>query len=240
VQVASLGVDLANKKCAWEDFWAAAPPRPASAAYAGHATRVLLHELPRSIHDRHERCQMARNEGLLQSRCKLALACIVCRSTASNVMKTLASWAPAPNLTVTAIESGDPDWIVFAERLSTLATPFAPRTARLAGNVRLFGHSVGGRASERLMARLGMPVSDTTILRSVKECIGVLMGWTPPSSGVQHLHFGTSMPSGGLPTVYQGLFSVAREGLKVVPVFNMAQATLRRRSAIDRRARPWL
>ena len=48
-------------------------------------------------------------------------------------------------------------------------------------------------------------------------------------------------PSGGdLPTVYQGLFSVAREGLKVVPVFNMAQATLRRRSAIDRKARPWL
>ena len=185
-------------------------------------------------------CQVPFWRGLLQSRCKLALACIVCRSTASNVMKTLASWAPAPNLTVTAIESGDPDWIVFAERLSTLATPFAPRTARLAGNVRLFGHSVGGRASERLMARLGMPVSDTTILRSVKECIGVLMGWTPPSSGVQHLHFGTSMPSGGLPTVYQGLFSVAREGLKVVPVFNMAQATLRRRSAIDRRARPWL
>ena len=24
------------------------------------------------------------------------------------------------------------------------------------------------------------------------------MGWTPPSSGVQHLHFGTSMPSGGV------------------------------------------
>src|SRR5208283_469025 len=50
----------------------------------------------------------------------------------------------------------------------------------------------------------------------------------------------TRSPGGGLPTVYQGLFSVAREGLKVVPVFNMAQATLRRRSAIDRRARPWL
>ena len=186
---------------------------------------------------------MARNEGLLQSRCKLALACIVCRSTASNVMKTLASWAPAPNLTVTAIESGDPDWIVsvdsraaeqdrdrascpvcgiqsssrhssyirtlrdlsaqgrrvniqarltrwrcrndqcdrriFAERLPTLATPFARRTARLAGIVRLFGHSVGGRPSERLMARLGMPVSDTTILRSVKECAG-----TQPPRGV--------------------------------------------------------
>ena len=61
---------------------------------------------------------------------------------------------------------------IFAERLPTLATPFARRTARLAGIVRLFGHSVGGRPSERLMARLGMPVSDTTILRSVKECVG--------------------------------------------------------------------
>jgi len=50
----------------------------------------------------------------------------------------------------------------------------------------------------------------------------------------------TMTVGGGLPTVYQGLFSVAREGLKVVPVFNMAQATLRRRSATDRKARPWL
>jgi transposase len=152
-------------------------------------------------------------------------------------MKTLASWAPAPNLTVTAVESEEADWIVsvnsrdaeqgrggascpvcgipsssrhssyiptlrdlsaqgrpvkiqarlarwrcrndqcdrriFAERLPVLATPFARRTARLAGIVRLFGHSVGGRSSERLMARVGMPVSDTTILRSVKECAGV-------------------------------------------------------------------
>jgi transposase len=43
----------------------------------------------------------------------------------------------------------------------------------LAGIVRLFGHSVGGRPSERLMARLGMPVSDTTILLSVKKLAGV-------------------------------------------------------------------
>jgi hypothetical protein len=28
------------------------------------------------------------------------LPCIVCRLEASNVMKTLASWAPAPNLTI--------------------------------------------------------------------------------------------------------------------------------------------
>jgi transposase len=61
---------------------------------------------------------------------------------------------------------------IFAERLPMLATPYARRTARLSEIVWLFGHSVGGRPSERLMARLGMPVSDTTILRSVKERAG--------------------------------------------------------------------
>jgi transposase len=124
-------------------------------------------------------------------------------------MKILASWAPAPNLTVTAVEQAEPDWIVsiggraavqdrdraswpvcgtqsssrhssyirtlrdlsaqgrpvnirvrmtrwrcrndrcdrriFAERLPTLAAPFARRTARLAGIVRLVGRGVGGR-----------------------------------------------------------------------------------------------
>ncbi len=54
---------------------------------------------------------------------------------------------------------------IFAERLPKLATPFARRTTRLAGIVKLFGHGAGGRPSERLMASLGMPVSDTTILR---------------------------------------------------------------------------
>ena len=157
-------------------------------------------------------------------------------------MKTLASWAPAPNLTVIAVEAGELDWIVsvdgrdaeqdrdrtccplcgiksssrhssyirtlrdlsaqgrpvniqarltrwrcrndhcerriFAERLPTLAIPFARRTTRRAGIVKLFGHSVGGRSSERLMARLGMPVSDTTILRS-KERAGA-----PPNRAV--------------------------------------------------------
>ena len=151
-------------------------------------------------------------------------------------MKTLASWAPAPNLNVTAVEAGEPDWMVsvescgakhdrehascpdcgtssrfrhssyqrtlrdfpaqgtpvticaqvtrwrcrndrcdrrvFAERDPRLAAPYARRTARLAGIVRLFGHSVGGRPSERLMANLGMPMSGTTILRSVKEIAG--------------------------------------------------------------------
>ena len=41
--------------------------------------------------------------------------------------------------------------------------------ARLAGIVRLLGHSAGGRPSERLMRRLGMPVSDTTILAGLRK-----------------------------------------------------------------------
>jgi transposase len=57
---------------------------------------------------------------------------------------------------------------IFTERLPGLAAPFARQTVRLAGIVRLLGHSAGGRPSERLMRRLGMPVSDTTILRSLK------------------------------------------------------------------------
>jgi transposase len=56
---------------------------------------------------------------------------------------------------------------IFAERLPQLAAPFARRTARLASIVRLFGHAAGGRPAARLMARLGMPVGRTTILRSV-------------------------------------------------------------------------
>ncbi len=58
---------------------------------------------------------------------------------------------------------------IFTERLPGLAASFARRTARLAGIVRLLGHSAGGRPSVRLMRRLGMPVSETKILASLKE-----------------------------------------------------------------------
>ena len=57
---------------------------------------------------------------------------------------------------------------VFTERHPGLAAPFARQTSRLAEVIRLVGHSMGGRPSERLIRRLGMPVSDTTILRSLK------------------------------------------------------------------------
>jgi len=39
----------------------------------------------------------------------------------------------------------------------------------LAGIVRLFGHGAGGRPSERLLTKLGMPVNDTTILRRLQQ-----------------------------------------------------------------------
>ncbi|TDX60437.1 transposase [Methylosinus sp. sav-2] len=58
---------------------------------------------------------------------------------------------------------------IFAERIPGPAAPFARQTTRLAGVVRLFGHSVGGRPSERLMGRLGMRVGHTTILREIKR-----------------------------------------------------------------------
>ena len=58
---------------------------------------------------------------------------------------------------------------IFAERLPGLAGPSARQTDRLAEIVRLFGHSAGGRPSERLMVRLGVRVSDSTILRRVKH-----------------------------------------------------------------------
>jgi hypothetical protein len=38
----------------------------------------------------------------------------------------------------------------FAERRLDLTAPFARRTTRMAGIVRLFGHAAGGRPSERL------------------------------------------------------------------------------------------
>ena len=47
--------------------------------------------------------------------------------------------------------------------------PWARRTNRLREGVRLIGHGMGGRPGERLLSRLGMPVSDDTILRAIKR-----------------------------------------------------------------------
>ena len=51
----------------------------------------------------------------------------------------------------------------FTDRLPTIASPYARRTTRVAEIVGLLGHGAGGRPGERLMQRLGMPVSDDTM-----------------------------------------------------------------------------
>jgi transposase len=58
---------------------------------------------------------------------------------------------------------------MFTERISKAALPWARRTNRFREVVELIGHGMGGRPAERLMSRLGMPISDDTILRAVKQ-----------------------------------------------------------------------
>jgi len=57
----------------------------------------------------------------------------------------------------------------FADQLPEVVSAHARRTKRVVELVRLFGHSAGGLPGERLMKRLGMPVSDDTILRQLKR-----------------------------------------------------------------------
>ena len=47
----------------------------------------------------------------------------------------------------------------FTDRLPMIAAPYTRRTRRVGEIVGLLGHSAGGRPGERLMQRLGMPVS---------------------------------------------------------------------------------
>jgi transposase len=57
----------------------------------------------------------------------------------------------------------------FTDQPPEIASPHSRRTRRVADIVQLLGHGVGGRPGERLMKRLGMPVSDDTILRQLKR-----------------------------------------------------------------------
>jgi transposase len=65
--------------------------------------------------------------------------------------------------------NGDCERRTFADQLPEIVSPHARRTRRIAEIVHLFGHGTGGRPGERLMKRLGMPVSDDTILRQLKR-----------------------------------------------------------------------
>jgi hypothetical protein len=65
------------------------------------------------------------------------------------------------------------EWrVALSDRLPHVAGSYARRTCRVADLTRLFGHTAGGRPAERLMASLGLPQSDDTILRSLKRHVG--------------------------------------------------------------------
>ena len=70
--------------------------------------------------------------------------------------------------------NGECERRTFTDQLPEIVCPHARRTQRIAELVHLIGHGTGGRPGERLMKRLGMPVSDDTILRHLKRQVARL------------------------------------------------------------------
>src|SRR5277367_1376426 len=58
---------------------------------------------------------------------------------------------------------------IFTERLSKVCAPYAQQTKRTGEIIFAIGHALGGRPGQRLMRRLGMPVSADTLIRQVKR-----------------------------------------------------------------------
>jgi transposase len=57
---------------------------------------------------------------------------------------------------------------VFTERLPDLVKPYARKTTRLHEVLELVGFALGGKAGARLIQRLGMTASHTTLLRYIR------------------------------------------------------------------------
>jgi transposase len=60
---------------------------------------------------------------------------------------------------------------IFAERFARIVSPHAQQTNRLSKVQRLVGRALGGRPGQRLLSRLGMPVSRHTLLRQVVTAV---------------------------------------------------------------------
>lgn len=58
--------------------------------------------------------------------------------------------------------------VIFAERVPTLATPYARKTQRLLTVLTQLGFALGGEGGHRLLAVLGMPTSGDTLLRLLR------------------------------------------------------------------------
>ena len=61
---------------------------------------------------------------------------------------------------------------IFCQRLPGITGKRAQETDRFAEILRSVGYALGGRAGERLSVRLGLRISDDTLLRQVKEAGG--------------------------------------------------------------------
>jgi hypothetical protein len=62
---------------------------------------------------------------------------------------------------------------IFADRLTGVSAPRVQHTHRFGAVGHLVGHALGGRGGERLLARLGMAISDGTILRLLTRPVAV-------------------------------------------------------------------
>jgi transposase len=60
---------------------------------------------------------------------------------------------------------------IFAERLPTIAAPYARRTVRLTDAFALVGFAIGGEAGARTLGRLAMTVSPDTLLRVIRATV---------------------------------------------------------------------
>jgi hypothetical protein len=70
---------------------------------------------------------------------------------------------------------------IFAERLASVVEPYAPKTTRLHEILRLVGFALGGEGGARLLWRLGMRASPSTLLRYVRGSPSVVH---PPPNAV--------------------------------------------------------
>ena len=62
---------------------------------------------------------------------------------------------------------------IFCQRMNEVAHKQARETKRFGKVIHLLAHAVGGRAGERLSEQLGLPISDDTLLRRVKQWANV-------------------------------------------------------------------
>src|SRR5271169_284766 len=67
----------------------------------------------------------------------------------------------------------------FGDRRPAVAQPYARRTHRVVDLARMVTHIAGGRPAGRLVARLGLPQSKDTLLRSLKRSVRARVGAAP-------------------------------------------------------------